>query len=414
MIDQFYKDPAVVQRLRTCLLGSHFDRFFELISGLGYSKRTVRNQLWILSAFSKWLEDHGLGVDDLDEHRIDDFLAERRTQRRLGRSDRSILSRFLDHLCAEGAIPSPDPMVDDSALAKLEGQYESYLRRERGLAERTISIYLSLIRRFLVERFGDHGIEVRELAPRDIINFFAKRASSWGVTVAKLMVTALRSFFTFLFQYGETETNLATVVPTVPTTQLAEVPKYLASQEVERLLDTCDQSNSTGRRDHAILLLLARLGLRAGEVVALELDDINWRAGEITVRGKGSSHDRLLLPHDVGKALATYLYSDRPRCPTRRLFIRAKAPYRGFGDASTVSTITAQAFKRAGIVAPKKGAHILRHSLATNMLQRGASMDEIGEMLRHRMRKTTEIYAKVDIKGLRSLARPWPGTGGDR
>ncbi|MCH7565905.1 MAG: tyrosine-type recombinase/integrase, partial [Gemmatimonadetes bacterium] len=189
---------------------------------------------------------------------------------------------------------------------------------------------------------------------------------------------------------------------------------YLSVEEIEDLLDACDQSTRTGRRDYAILVLLARLGLRAGEVVALELDDIDWRAGEIVVRGKGLLHDRLPLPPEVGEALAAYLRWHRPPVSTRRVFVRMRAPLRGFAGPSTVSTIVRRALDRAGLNPPLKGAHLLRHSLATGMLRSGASMAEIGEILRHRSPNTTEIYAKIDFVGLRPLAQPWPVAGGGR
>jgi len=232
--------------------------------------------------------------------------------------------------------------------------------------------------------------------------------------VAKLMVSALRSFFRFLFQHGETETDLAGAVPTVPAWQLAVVPKYLTPAEVERVVHACSRNTAVARRDRAIILLLARLGLRASEVIALELDDIDWRAAVLTVRGKGGYHDRLPLPADVGEAMAAYLRHYRPICTTRRVFIRIKAPYRGFGHPSSISTIVCRALNRAGLQPSLKGAHILRHSLATSMLRSGASLDEIGEILRHRTPNTTEIYAKVDINSLRSLALPWPTKGGVR
>jgi site-specific recombinase XerD len=230
----------------------------------------------------------------------------------------------------------------------------------------------------------------------------------------KLMVTALRSFLRFLFQHGQIEANLAEAVPAVVDWRLSTIPKYLSVEEIEGLLDACDQSTSTGRRDRAILLLLARLGLRAGEVVALELDDIDWRAGEIVVRGKGLLHDHLPLLPEVGEALAAYLRSDRPLVSTRRVFVRMWAPLRGFAGPSTVSTIVRRALERAGLNPPAKGAHLFRHSLATGMLRSGASMAEIGEILRHRRPSTTEIYAKIDTGGLRSLAQPWPVGGGGR
>jgi len=233
---------------------------------------------------------------------------------------------------------------------------------------------------------------------------------------AQLMVSALRSFFRFLLQQGEIATDLAACVPAVADWRLSTVPKYLGAEEVERLLSTCDQRTRIGRRDYAILMLLARLGLRAGEVVALELDDMDWRGGEIAVRGKGQRHDRLPLLQEVGEALAAYLRRDRPCGSTRRVFVRMRAPIRGFAGPQTISTIVRRALQRADLKVPAKGvaAHLLRHSLATGMLRRGASMAEIAEVLRHRTPSTTEIYAKVDIGGLRSLAQPWPGSGGGR
>jgi site-specific recombinase XerD len=226
------------------------------------------------------------------------------------------------------------------------------------------------------------------------------------------MTTAFRSFFRFLFRSGELEVDLAASVPTVAAWRLSTVPKYLIPEEVERMLGACDRRSSTGRRNYAILLLLARLGLRAGEVVSLKLDDIDWRAGEITVRGKGLFHDRMPLPPDVGEALTSYLRLDRPTCRTRRVFVCMKAPRRGFAGPSTLTTIVRRALDRADLHPAFKGAHLLRHSLATSMLRSGATMGEIGEVLRHRVPNTTEIYAKVDFDGLRSLAHPWPIGGG--
>jgi site-specific recombinase XerD len=252
------------------------------------------------------------------------------------------------------------------------------------------------------------------LCPQDINRFLIRHAQSRTPKVAQLMVTALRSFFRFLFQHGETEGDLSKAVLTVPSWRLAEVPKYLKPEEVECLLHACDRTTPIGRRNHAVLLLLARLGLRAGEVVTLELDDINWRAGELTVRGKGNYRDRLPLPRDAGEALATYLRHDRPACSTRKVFVRMRAPHQGFRHPSTVSTIVCRALEKAGLTPPIKGAHLLRHSLATGMLRRGSSMAEIGEVLRHWSPNSTEIYAKVDTEGLRSIARPWPGRGGKR
>ena len=222
------------------------------------------------------------------------------------------------------------------------------------------------------------------------------------------MTTAFRSFFRFLFQKGELQADLAAAVPTVANWRLSTVPKYLTPKEVKRVLKACDRRTAAGRRDYAILLLLARLGLRAGEVVGLQLEDINWRAGEILVRGKGLLHDRMPLPADVGEALASYLRRDRPRLPnTSSIRLHEGATPRLCWPLDTDDDRSPSTRPRE--FTPRfKGAHLLRHSLATSMLRSGATMGEIGEVLRHRAPNTTEIYAKVDFEGLRSLAHPWP------
>jgi site-specific recombinase XerD len=226
------------------------------------------------------------------------------------------------------------------------------------------------------------------------------------------MTTALRAMFRFLFQAGELAVDLSVAVPTVPDWRLATLPRSLAPEHVERLLAACDRQTATGRRDRALLLLLARLGLRAGEVVALELDDLHWRRGEITIRGKkGLRHERFPLPADVGDALATYV-RDRPPTETRRVFLCMRAPRRSCRGPGAVTTIVRRALARAGLHPPVRGAHLLRHSLATQMLRHGASFVEIGAVLRHRAAGTTEIYAKVDLENLRAVVQPWPDAGG--
>jgi site-specific recombinase XerD len=282
------------------------------------------------------------------------------------------------------------------------------------LVTATVVNYIPFARRFLIERFQQGPVLIRDLKAADISSFVLRHAPTMGCRRAQLMTTAFRSFFRFLFQNGELQADLAGSVPTVADWRLSAVPKHLRPEEVRRVLGGCDRNTSTGRRDYAVLLLLARLGLRAGEVVSLQLDDIDWRAGEILIRGKGLLHDRMPLPHDVGKALTSYLRMDRPRCQTRHVFVCMKAPRCGFAGPSTVSTIVRRALDRAGLHPAVKGAHLLRHSLARTMLHAGASMGEIGEVLRHRVPSTTEIYAKLDFDALRSLAHRWPAMRGGR
>jgi integrase/recombinase XerD len=414
MLKQFLPNRAAAVSHGGDPFAPHLESFVASLGELGYTNSTVRERLRLLGDLARWLRRQSLALSHLHEQVADQFLEGRRREGRLRRGDASTVRHFLEHLRERGAIRSPEPAADESPLATLRRQYANHLEKERGLAAVTVAGYWPFIRRFVVERFGDGPIRVQELVPDDISRFLLQHARSGSPNVAKLMVTALRSFFRFLFQHGQTETDLAGAIPAVPEWRLAEVPKYLKPEEVERVVHACQRDTPGARRDHAIVLLLARLGLRASEVIALELDDFDWRAGVLTVRGKGRSHDCLPLPADVGEAVASYLRHHRPPCTTRRLFIRTRAPHQGLANPSSISTIVCRALKRAGLQPDFTGAHILRHSLATGMLRSGASLDEIGEVLRHRTPNTTEIYAKVDVRGLRSLTLPWPTKGGER
>jgi site-specific recombinase XerD len=405
MLDQFFGDGAA-QRLRANPLGSHLDSFTAVVSGLGYARSTIRLQLWLLADLGRWLRRRAFSAKALRVRVTDAFIGGRRRAGRLRRGDAVTLRLFLDHLRAENVIPPLPPLVDRSPLGRLKTRYEEYLRKERGLSPATGYRHWFVLRRFLGERFGHGPIRLRDLRPDDVTHCLLRHAPRRrGI---QLHVSALRSFLRFLFQEGDTDLDLSAAVPTVRRWRLVDVPKYLKAADVEALLASCDRTSPVGRRNYAVLLLLARLGIRAGEVVRLELGDLDWRAGEVTVRGKGLVHDRLPMPRDVGEALVAYLRADRPSCPTRRVFLRMKAPHRGFNHPSTVSTIVCRTLERAGLTPPIKGAHLLRHSLATGLLRHGASLTEIGEVLRHRSPNTTEIYAKVDLDGLRALARPWP------
>ena len=397
------------ERLRDNPLGLHLQTLATSFMEDGYADVTVQLKLGLLADFGRWFGRTRLAVTHVDERLVDAFIKHRQQVRR---GERKTLDQFLDHLRKCAVIPDREPVGEVSPLADILSRYEEYLRSERGLVTITILHYQSFVRAFLVERFREGPFLLREVKPSDISNFVLRHAHAMAVKRAQLMTSAFRSFFRYLFQKGELQADLAASVPTVANWQLSTVPKYLAPKEVERVLRACNRRTATGRRDYAILLLLARLGLRAGEVVALQLDDLNWRAGEIMVRGKGLFHDRMPLPPDVGKALASYLRRDRPPCRTRRLFVCMKAPRRGFANPSTLTTVVRRALDRADLHPTFKGAHLLRHSLATSMLRSGATMGEIGEVLRHRIPNTTEIYAKVDFDGLRSLAHPWPMRGG--
>jgi site-specific recombinase XerD len=226
---------------------------------------------------------------------------------------------------------------------------------------------------------------------------------------SKLLTSALRSFLQYARYCGKVKLDLAAAVPVVPNWTMTTIPRAISAHQVRRLLASIDRSTAVGRRDYAILLVLARLGLRSGEVAFLELDDIDWSVGQLNVHGKTGQRGELPLPTDVGKAIAEYLRNGRPLSASRRLFLRARAPVCGFRGASGVGSIVRHRLQRAGIDAPTHGAHQFRHGLASEMLRQGASLVEIGELLGHRSPETTNIYAKVDLKALRTLALPWPG-----
>jgi len=269
--------------------------------------------------------------------------------------------------------------------------------------------YLDTVGRLLDWRFGTQSIELGALGVQDVNGFMLEQARRYSAGHTQLIASALRGFLRFLLQTGAIATDLAQYVPAPARRQLSGLPKFMPAEDVERLLESIDQAHPQGRRDYAVLLLLARLGLRAKEVAALRLEDVDWDAGELVIRGKGGRVERLPLPWEVGEALSRYLRDARPACSTRQVVVCMRAPRRGFRNGSAVGTIVRRALARADLHPPHQGAHLLRHSLATRLLRNGASLVEIGELLRHRNLDTTRIYAKVDERALRTLAPPWPG-----
>jgi site-specific recombinase XerD len=414
MVEEFFVVPAAAQRLRSCVLGAHVDEFCTGLVNGGYQVPSIRYKLWVLSDLARWMTKQQLVIADLDEQRVDEFVAVRRRRGRSCRGFRSTALQLIEQLRRSGVVAAPEASRNDSPGAVLLRCYEGYLRQERALAESTIGKYLGFACELIADRLKGGAVRPDSLCAGGIREFLLARVRRMAPKRAQYMGSALRSFLRFLYLRGETGTDLARAIPTVRRWRLASVPDHLPEKDVGRLLRACDGSSAPGRRNRAILLLLARLGLRASEVLALELGDLNWRAGEIRVRGKGLVHDRLPLLPEVGEALALYLQKDRPAGSTRRVFLCTRAPHRGFAHPSSVSTIVARALARAGLAPATRGAHLLRHSLATGMLRRGASFAEIGQVLRHRAPNTTEIYAKLDFDALRDVALPWPTARGAR
>ena len=411
MLDALFKCPAALRRLRSSPFGLWLDSFTNRLGDLGYTPWTCRSSVVLVADLGRWMAKHKMLAGALDESLVGVYIERRKTQR----DRRRVASlHFLDYLRAGGTVPPRLCVADLSPVTIHCGRYEEHLRKERGVCDGTVEGYVAVVRDFLTRCFGTGPVRVATLEAGNIVDYVLDQARTRSPKRIAYLATALRSFFRFLFARGETPADLSTAVLATRTTRLASVPRYLPAADVEKLLDACALDTPGGRRDHAILLLLARLGLRAGEVATLELDDIRWRSGEIVVRGKGNAVDRLPLLCEVGKSLALYVVKDRPKTSSGRLFLRLCAPIRGLAGREAISTVVRTALERAGLHPPIRGAHLLRHSLGTRMIRAGASMAEIGQVLRHHSPGTTEIYAKVDFEALRALAQAWPGVGGAR
>lgn len=399
--------PRTVSRLHEGPLGFYIDSYLDLLNEQGFSQVSAEEQVRLITGFSRWLGENGHKAEDVSQERADQFLKYRYPHTRIKKGDSAALHRLNDLLCRMGVISLHVAPV--SPCDKLLDDFRLYLAHERTLCEKTSKTYLSYVRKFLGEKFAGITIDFSQLCAEDVTGFVRLHAQDGSHSYAKGMTKALRSFLRYLHFRGNFAADLASCVPAVASWSLSDIPKFLDPDQIQQVLNHCNLQTAAGLRDHAILLLLARLGLRAGEVAFLKIENIDWEAGQITVRGKGGSSDQLPLPADVGKAIAVYLQRGRPICASRYVFVRAKAPRREFSGAGGICLVVKRALARAGINSQRKGAHLFRHGLAAQILRRGGSLSDIGAILRHRDPNTTAIYAKVDLTALRELARPWPG-----
>jgi site-specific recombinase XerD len=404
-----FKYPYALQNKYEGPLGQYMDSYAANMLEKGYAKPTVLAHIRLLADFSRWLAKHRLTAEEITRELFPSYLRSRRSRHwRLTHSDPSALSQMLSLLVRLGVIQE-SPQSPPTPAAQLQDEFRAYLEQERGLAAPTVGRHLFFIGKFLAERFGTGPVDLSTLSGSDVIEFVRRRARSMKPEYAKSQNSALRSFLQFERYRGHLHTDLAACVPSVANRDLSTLPKGIPPHQAELVLGSCDRTTSVGRRDYAILLLLARLGLRAIELVRLRLEDLDLQNGWITVRGKNDRFSQLPLPVDAGEAIADYLLNARPKSASRRVFLRATAPITGFNHSSTVGAVVREALSRAGIQSSLKGAHQFRHGLATRMLQQGASLPEIADLLRHRSLRTTTIYAKVDLVALRALALPWPG-----
>ena len=402
-IESFFPGTRSQRWLRVGPLADVLHGFAVWLAAQGYTRKSARTKLRLVRHLSLWLESEGLGTESLDEERFERFLLTRGS-RNVRNGEAATGRQLLIHLRHEGRIPdAPVDTGGDDAITRVEGTYKHFLVNERGLSLVTVGKYLPVVHAFLTERFETRVVSLESLVAQDANQFTERHAANRSH--AKRLATALRSFLRHLRQRGDIAADLAAAIPTVTIWRWSELPKSLPPEQVESVLASCDRNTAVGQRDHAVLLLLARLGLRGGEVAMLTLDDFDWDNGLVTIVGKGERCEALPLPEDVGRAVAAYLRDGRPPCRTRRVFVRARAPHRAFSSTMAICCIVRRALARAGIDAPLKGAHLLRRSLACGMLKNGASLEEIEQILRHRNPETTQIYAKGDLEALRPRGR---------
>lgn len=381
--------------------------FASELARQGYTPRSLRCHLHLMAHVSRWLTKEGLDVSDLGTQ-VERFLSARLAASYSHHLTGKALRPMLTYLRDLGAVPPAQESIPTRPVERVLARYQHYLTVERGLGDATARGYVDAVRPFLCSQLSPDGLDldIDQLREADVTAFVVARCSSQPRRAPKLTVTALRSILGFLHVEGVIKRPLAAAVPSVAGWRLASLPKGLEPDHVQRLLCSCDCRTAMGRRDFAILTTLARLGLRAAEIAALRLEEIDWRAGELVVHGKGTRAERLPLPTDVGAAIAAYLRGRPTTAQGRTVFVRLMAPHAALSSTG-VTHVVAAAARRAGLGLIH--AHRLRHFAATQMLHAGASLSEIQQLLRHARAQTTAIYAKVDRDALRTIARPWPG-----
>lgn len=375
----------------------------------GYCRRHVGNKIRTVARFSSWLNTYKISVSAVTQKLAVQFLSKDNHQKAVNTGQFSTLRDLIVFLQQSGAILNTPAPVNRTHAQQVVYLFGRYLIEDKGLSHKTVIQYSPFIERFLTTCFDSRPITLSSLTGMNVIDFIRHEAARLSVVRAKVATNALRAFLRFGVYLGKINADLIESVPTVASWAMTGIPRAISQQHIQAVLASCNRHSAIGRRDYAILMLLVYLGLRSGEVVALTLDSIDWERGSISIDGKCAQTTNLPLPVEVGQAIADYLEHGRPDSHTRALFLRALAPIRGLGSQTTIGTIVGSAISRAGVNTPTRGAHQFRHAVATNMLRNGASMTEIGCLLRHKHPKTTNIYAKVDLDALRSLSLAWPG-----
>lgn len=375
----------------------------------GYADETIRAQLRLVGDLARWLKRKRLTLEALTRDHICHYIRYRTKRHKWSKRQgmKRALERFMKILKRDTDLKSRSRTMT-SPVERVTHEYAVYLKQERNLADSTVTRYRGVVKCFLSDLFGRGRVKLASLKPTDVIGFVQKHANRHP-RESKNIRSALRSFLRYLRYRNFLKADLVGAVPIVAQWSMAGLPRSISTEQIDAVLAGCDRGTATGRRDYAIILLLARLGVRACEARSLKLEDIDWETGRITVRGKNGRVQQLPLVKDVGEAIVEYLRSGRPKSSSRFVFLRTRAPVGPLVAPSAVTSIVDRALARCGVNTPHRGAHQFRHGLASEMLRKGASLAEIGELLGHRRPDTTAIYAKVDILALHTLALPWPG-----
>jgi len=406
VLDNYYFRSWTRDGLRSGPLGPFLDDFVTHLASQGYSDSTVRKSIRFLACLGCWLREVALDVTLLDEAALDRFATELpgrpyvRANRAAFKGLRPATERLLSWLRMQGFVASKVPAAPPAD--PLIGSFEDWMLRHRRVADVTLEFSY---RPFLIRFLACVGRAAETYTAATIRGFILEQAGQYSRSSVQTGTSAIRMFLRYLATEGRCSPDLVAAVPTVPRWRKEVLPQWINPSDVERIISTC--AGQVGCRDRAILLLLARLGLRAGDVRGLRLSDLDWTNARIAVCGKGQRREMLPLPQDVGDAILDYVLHIRPRIDGDHVFVTANAPYHSLG-ASAVSTIVVRASARAHVVLPRGGAHVFRHSLATALLADGVSLAGIGSVLRHKDLDTTRIYAKVDAALLSTVARPWP------
>jgi len=409
MLEKFFERRFVLERFRASPVGSHIDGFATSLIAQGYSFQAGGSCLRHAVHLGRWMEPRGLPLSALDDEIIGSFVGHFPTcechDERVGSHERALarVRVFRRYLQDVGVVARPPVRTGDDPIVT---DFVTWMRSQRGASEQTIKAFSRVVRRLLARVGNDPSTYTIHALRKAVVAL----AEGHGDATAEQVATATRSFLRQLAVRGHCSIDLADGIPRPAQWSQTTLPKHLSSEDVEKLLATCDVSTTTGLRDRAVMLLLARLGLRADDVLKLRIVDVDWKAATIRLVGKGRHESRLPLPQEVGDALLAYIDKGRPRIVDEHLFLTARAPWGPIRNNSTISQLVERAILRAGVDAPSFGSHLLRHSAATSMLRDGASLDGIASILRHRSIDTTIIYARVDERLLTQVAQPWLST----